>query len=74
MHAILKIIVKRKTVLNPRHAADDKENSECPNNVPELVVTTSSALNLVDLVGSENVGNMSRRLSQHSNLLREQSW
>lgn len=65
-HAILKIIVERKTVLNPRGAAsggiddgdgEDKENSLGSNAAaaPELVVKTTSALNLVDLAGSESV-------------------
>ncbi|KAL7526397.1 LOW QUALITY PROTEIN: hypothetical protein ACHAXR_003436, partial [Thalassiosira sp. AJA248-18] len=51
-HAILKIILERKTVIN---AVDDKENSPGRNNPSDLVVKTTSALNLVDLAGSESV-------------------
>lgn len=58
-HAILKIIIERKTVLNNAVGenvdADDKENSPAVNKTSELVVKTTSSLNLVDLAGSESV-------------------
>ena len=58
-HAILKIIIERKTILNNAVGenvdADDKENSPAVNKTSELVVKTTSSLNLVDLAGSESV-------------------
>ena len=57
-HAILKIIIERKTVLNAvGESVDteiDKENSPVFK-TSELVVKTTSSLNLVDLAGSESV-------------------
>ncbi|KAL9181488.1 hypothetical protein ACHAXT_010293 [Thalassiosira profunda] len=54
-HAILKIVLERKTVLTPGDdPAVEKENDE-GNGPADLVVKTTSALNLVDLAGSESV-------------------
>ena len=47
--------MERKTVLNPRDDARDKENADHPTDSSDLVVKTSSALSLVDLAGSESV-------------------
>jgi centromeric protein E len=55
-HAILKIVFEKRTVVNPKLAAVDKENFadlNSPSN--DLVVKTTSVLNLVDLAGSESV-------------------
>ena len=62
-HAILKIIMERKTILNTKSDDDvyDKENvmdQKLTVGAPsssELVMKTSSALNLVDFAGSESV-------------------
>lgn len=53
-HAILKIILERKTVLNPSDLEHGKENST-DTNASEFTMKTISSLNLVDLAGSESV-------------------
>ncbi len=55
-HAILKFVFEKRSVVNPKLAAGDKENFadlNSPSN--DLVVKTTSVLNLVDLAGSESV-------------------
>jgi centromeric protein E len=54
-HAILKIILERKTVLNPSDLEQGKENTTDTNASALIVNKTISSLNLVDLAGSESV-------------------
>ncbi len=63
-HTILKIIMKRETVLNVGDNASDenKENLAVLSkaSLSNLVVKTSSTLNLVNLVGSKSMLHMGK--------------
>ena len=55
-HAILKIMLEKRTSLNATFSAEGKENLAALNSPSnDLVVKTTAVLNLVDLAGSESV-------------------